>query len=154
MSKNLFFDELTFLDKSFKNSDEFFDFIFPVLKQKGYVRDSFLDAIKARENDYPTALPTEPDAVALPHTDIEHIIKPFIAFTRVKGSVPWCEMANNDHILDVSFIFLLGFMDKDGHINLLQALMGNLSDEQFMQHLKVAQTSEEIVQFLTSSVQF
>lgn len=154
MGNKMFFKELVFLDKPLNNSDEFFDFIFPILKEKGYVRESFLLAIKQREKAYPTALPTEPYAVALPHTDIEHIIKPFIAVTRAKDTVSWCEMANNDNVLQARFIFLLGFMDKDGHINLLQALMGSLSDEIFVEQLNQAQTAEEIVQLLESTIQF
>lgn len=154
MGNKMFVEELVFLDKPLNNSDEFFDFIFPILKKKGYVQDSFLDAIKQRESTYPTALPTEPYAVALPHTDIEHIIKPFIAVTRVKGTVPWYEMANNDHILPAHFIFLLGFIDKNGHINLLQVLMDSLSDKSFIEQLNQTQTSLEIVQLLESTIQF
>jgi len=117
--RNMFFTELIFLDKSFQHNNEFFDFIYPILHEKGYVRQSFLNAIKSRERSYPTALPTKPYVVALPHTDIEHIIKPFISVTRVKNGVPWHEMANNDQVLSADFIFLLGFIEKNGHITLL-----------------------------------
>lgn len=61
--------QLTFLDKHYNNSTDFFSSIFLLLKEKGYVRDSFLDAILAREKAYPTGLPTLPVAIALPHTD-------------------------------------------------------------------------------------
>lgn len=41
--------QLTFLDKHYNNSTDFFFFDILLLKEKGYVRDSFLDAILARE---------------------------------------------------------------------------------------------------------
>ena len=59
-----FTSQLTFLDKHYNNSTDFFSSIFLLLKEQGYVRDSFLDAIIAREKAYPTALPTLPVAIA------------------------------------------------------------------------------------------
>lgn len=158
MKKNsastMFFEELIFLDKTFQNANEFFDFIYPVLNNKGFVKPSFLPAIKEREYNYPTALPTEPYIVALPHTDIEHIIKPFISVTRVNGGVSWHEMANNDHVLHADFIFLLGFIEKDGHINLLQTLMTCFSEVIFLNQLYEAKTCGQFMQLLNSKVKF
>lgn len=154
MDSVMFFKELIFLDHSFKNSDEFFDFIFPHLLSQHHVKETFLTSIKARERLYPTALPTQPYVVALPHTDVEHIIKPFISFVRLKETAAWHEMANNDQILAVKFIFLLGFIDKDGHINLLQTLINKMSDPTFMEHLNKMHDIEELVTFLNTTIQF
>lgn len=65
------------------------------LLELGYVKDTFRDAIKTREANYPTALPVEPYPVAIPHSDPENIIKPFIACTRLKirlNGVRWQTM--------------------------------------------------------------
>ncbi|WP_392565413.1 PTS sugar transporter subunit IIA [Utexia brackfieldae] len=150
----LFFDELIFLDQDFEDADAFFEFIFPILYRHGFVKSTFLAAIKAREQLYPTALPTQPYVVALPHTDIEHIRQPFISVTRVKGSVPWHEMANNDQILPASFIFLLGFMEKDGHIVLLQTLLSCLSDGTFLEQLQQAKKPSQLMNLLRTNVKF
>lgn len=148
----MFFNELILLDKDFADSDQFFEFTFPILKNGGYVNHSFLEAIKQRESTFPTALPTEPYVVAIPHTDIEHVIRPFIFFTRIKGTIPWREMANNDHVLDVNFIFLLGFNQKDGHIDLLQKLMSSFVNSCFLDALNQAKTQHEIFTLLTSNI--
>lgn len=153
-NQTMFFEELIFLDKAFQNTDQFFDFMFPILKNGGYVQDSFLSAIKKRENDYPTALPTEPYVVAIPHTDIAHIVKPFIAFTRLEGTTPWCEMASNDNVLQASFVFMLGFIEKDGHLNLLQALMSHCSNPDFLKTLRQVKSTQEALTLLTSNIQF
>ncbi|MDF7666489.1 PTS sugar transporter subunit IIA [Orbaceae bacterium ESL0727] len=153
-NQHLFFDDLIFLDKVFQKSDQFFDFVFPILQQGGYVKESFLAAIKKREAAFPTALPTTPYVVAMPHTDIEHIIRPFILVTRIKGSVPWCEMANNDVILDANFIFLLGFTGKDGHILLLQTLIASFSNPQFLAALQQAKTKQAVMALLTANITF
>lgn len=149
-----FFKDLVLLDKNFHSADQFFDFTFPILSNGGYVKDSFLTAIKYRESVYPTALPTEPYVVAMPHTDIEHVIKPFIFVTRVKSAVPWCEMANNDNVLKANFIFLLGFIEKNGHIDLLQKLMSCFVNPSFLASLYQAKNTSEILKLLKSNINF
>jgi galactitol PTS system EIIA component len=148
----MFFEDLILLDKDFQNTNQFFDFTFPILKSGGYVNHSFLDAIKQRESSFPTALPTEPYVVAMPHTDVEHVIRPFIFFTRSKGTIPWREMANNDHLLKANFVFLLGFNQKDGHIDLLQKLMSCFVNSRFLEELYHAKTEHEIFTLLTSNI--
>lgn len=153
-NEQLFFENLILLDETFHNANQFFDFTFPILSNNGYVRDSFLAAIKQRESLYPTALPTEPYVVAMPHTDIEHIIKPFIFVTRVKTAIPWCEMANNDNILQANFVFLLGFTEKNGHIDLLQKLMSCFVNSGFLQALYHAENKCEMLNLLISKINF
>src|SRR5699024_3371993 len=63
-----------------------------VLQAEGFVKKSFEAAIVAREAKYPTALPTVPEAIAIPHADAEHILTPFIAPLRLAHPVPWSEM--------------------------------------------------------------
>ncbi|MCE9921389.1 MULTISPECIES: PTS sugar transporter subunit IIA [Hafnia] len=147
-----FFEELTFIDSSFQHQSDYFDSIFLSLKNRGYVRDSFLPAIKQREKLYPTALPTHPYVVALPHTDTEHVIRPFICVTRLYHEITWHEMANDDNELKAKFIFLLGFIDKDHHITLLQTLMECLSDEHFIEEMNQAPTPASLVKLLKSAI--
>lgn len=75
MGKTLFFEELIFLDEQFKTSDELFASICPKLLAGGWVKESFQEAVIAREKVFSTGLQTEPVAVAIPHTDAEHVKK-------------------------------------------------------------------------------
>jgi galactitol PTS system EIIA component len=151
-NNHMFFEDLILLDKNFQDTNQFFDFTFPILKSGGYVNHSFLDAIKQRESLFPTALPTEPYVVAMPHTDVEHVIRPFIFFIRAKGTIPWYEMANNDNLLKANFVFLLGFNQKNGHIDLLQTLMSCFVNPVFLKALYHAKTTREVFTLLTSNI--
>lgn len=143
MDSTLICDELCELDLDVKNTDEFFEVMNKKAKDLGYVSENFLAAIKEREINYPTALPTEPYPVAIPHSDPVNIIKQFIAPVRLKEEIDWCEMANNDSILKVKIVFLLGFKREEGHVELLQVLLENFQDEKIMNALLSAQTKEE-----------
>ena len=111
----------------------------------GYVTANFLQAIKEREFNYPTALPVEPYPVAIPHSDPVNIIKQFVAPVRLKHEIDWCEMANNDNILKVRVVFLLGFKREEGHVELLQLLIENFQDKEIMDQLLAAETKEKFL---------
>jgi len=143
MKKDMIARELVHLDFEVKDQEEFFDKMADELHQLGYVRETYKEALKEREANYPTALPVEPYPVAIPHADAQHIINPFIAPVRLKEPVDWCEMANNDEVHKVRFIFVLGFMKSDEHIELLQTLVDNFQSPELMDKLIAAKTADE-----------
>ena len=119
-------NDLIQLDLDVRNTDELFEVMAGRLMELGYVTGDFLESIKEREKEYPTALPIEPYAVAIPHTDPECIKNAFIACIRLKEPIPWREMAANEVVHMVRFVFLLGFKQEavgDAHVELLQILV-------------------------------
>lgn len=145
MNDTLICDDLCELDLDVSSTDEFFEYMSKKAKALGYVNDQFLSAIKERESQYPTALPVVPFPVAIPHSDPINIVKQFIAPIRLKKEIDWCEMANNDSILKVRIVFLLGFKREEGHVELLQVLLKNFQDESIMSSLLEAKTKEEFL---------
>lgn len=143
-----FSPDLIFLDKDYTDTTAFFAAISAALQQQGYVRDTFLPAITQREEEYPTALPTAPFAVALPHTDPEHIIRPFISVTRLVRPVAWCEMGSPDEVLQAHLVFVLGFVDHNSHLQVLQDLMESLTDEAFLRQLYAIPTPGDFLHTL------
>ena len=143
MKKDMLFRELVQLDWEAADQTEVFERMADILFKNGFVKDTYLESLKAREENYPTALPIKPYPVAIPHTDINHILRPFIAPIRLKKAVEWREMANNDEIHQVRFIFMLGFLKSEEHIDLLQILVENFQDEDLMERLNHAGSAEE-----------
>ena len=113
MNRDIIYKELVQLDLEAESTDEVFSILAEKLEKAGYIRSGFLEAIKEREKNYPTALPIEPYPVAIPHTDPKCIVKPFVACVRLKHPIPWREMAANEIIHQVKFAFMLGFQEAD-----------------------------------------
>ena len=111
MNRDIIYKELVQLDLEAESTDEVFSILAEKLEKAGYIRSGFLEAIKEREKNYPTALPIEPYPVAIPHTDPKCIVKPFVACVRLKHPIPWREMAANEIIHQVKFAFMLGFQE-------------------------------------------
>lgn len=142
MNGMLICDELCELDLDVKDTDEFFEIMSAKAEALGYITKNFLHAIKKREEEYPTALPIQPYPVAIPHSDPVNIIEQFIAPVRLKHAIDWHEMANNDRILQVRIVFLLGFKREEGHVELLQVLLQNLQNEETIERLLDAKSKE------------
>lgn len=150
MKRDMLFRELVQLDLKAENRTEVFEQMAAILYKQGFVKDTYLESLKVREEKYPTALPVEPYPVAIPHTNIEHIIRPFIAPVRLEKEIEWQEMANNDAIHQVRFIFMLGFLKSDEHVDLLQILVENFQNTELMEQLKAAKTADEYFELVCS----
>ena len=140
MNRDIIYKELVQLDLEAESTDEVFSILAEKLEKAGYIRSGFLEAIKEREKNYPTALPIEPYPVAIPHTDPKH-------------PIPWREMAANEIIHQVKFAFMLGFQEADAgesHIELLQILVNNLQKVELMEKLDHANTVEEYWKLIIS----
>lgn len=135
--------ELVCLDLEASTPNEVFEKMGARFLELGYVSEGYLASIEEREANYPTALPVEPYPIAIPHTEAAAILHPFIAPVRLAKTIPWGNMADPDEKLDVKLVFMLGFRDPGAHIELLQILMYNFQDPDWVNTLYEAKTEEE-----------
>ena len=105
-----FSKEMIFLNKEFDSSKDLFSCVALRAKELGYVRDGFLEALEKRESLYPTALPGTTCDIAVPHTDPEFIIKPFIAVVTCQKGVPFIQMGSDNLTIYPKIFFVLGFL--------------------------------------------
>lgn len=150
MSNGMIHKELIQIDLEVANTEEFFGEVCAKLESAGFIKNTFCEAIMLREKKFPTGLPTQPFAVAIPHTDPIHINKQFIAFTRLKNTIKWCEMATSDVWHEVKLVFMLGFEKETGHVELLQLLIEYFQDEEFMQALHECKTEDGCFSLLSN----
>jgi PTS system galactitol-specific IIA component len=90
--------------------------------QQGFVRDTFADALLAREKEFPTGLPT-PFPVAIPHTDTEHVLRPALAAVLLDPPVEFGEMGGADHTVAVRLAIVLMVTDPSSQVGLLSQLI-------------------------------
>jgi PTS system galactitol-specific IIA component len=90
--------------------------------QHGFVRPTFGDALVAREATHPTGLPT-PVPVAIPHTDVEHVVRPALAAVLLDPPVPFGEMGGSGAQVDVRLAVVLMVTDPSSQVGLLSRLI-------------------------------
>lgn len=115
------------------------------LLETGYVKDSFVDAAIDRESRLPTGLPLGGGYnAAIPHTDIDHVIKPGLALATLKNPVPFQNMAIPTETVDVSLVFLLALEQPKAQIEMLQEIAGVLQAPEVVAALMKATSYEEV----------
>lgn len=133
-----------YLDIEASDYKEVLQIMSGILQEKGYVKDSYTDALLEREELSPTGLPVEPVSIAIPHTDPCHVIRPCVIVLKLKQPVRFKEMANPEHMVDAAWIFGLVFDDGNKQLPLLASVIELAQDETAMNGLMEAKDKEEI----------
>jgi len=114
------------------------------LLDKGYVRESFADAALAREAELPTGLVLGGDInAAIPHTDVEHVIRPAVALATLTAPVTFRHMIDPSEEVPVQIVFLLALEQPKSQVAMLQEVAGVLQDAALIDRIMAATTPEE-----------
>lgn len=148
----LFTKDLIFIDFDCNSKEDFFEKISSILLEKGYVKPTFKAAIMERERNFPTGLRTVPFHVAIPHTDPENIIKPFITVIRPVKPIEFFEMGTDDVLVQAQIMFLLGIHKSEAQIPLLQSLMEMFMEESVMNELITINDKSTLLQILKNQI--
>lgn len=148
--KEMLHKETIFLDVDADNSDQLFEQVGARLKKIGYVKDSYVDALKKREKEFPTGLVTKFLPIALPHVDPENINKPFIAAVKNSKPIHMLQMGSNED-MQAQYFFFLGITDSSHQVVLLQKFMQLLQDKKFADDLTNQTNPDGMYDFLTKA---
>ncbi|NMC54244.1 MAG: PTS sugar transporter subunit IIA [Chloroflexi bacterium] len=119
------------------------------LMQAGYVRDSFVEAALTRESSLPTGLPLAGEInAAIPHTDVEHVVKSGLALATLASPVVFKNMINPEEDVPVSLVFVMALDQPKAQVEMLQEIAGLLQNDALVSLLMQAKTYEEVKQAL------
>ena len=142
-------DSLIFTNEEAKTSADVFRIMGGELIRQGYAKESYIDALNAREAEYPTGLDIDGVGVALPHTDVSHTSRTAIAVATLKNPVVFHEMGGDEEdTVDVSVVFMLCVSDPGGHMDVLQRVVTVIQDKDVMEKLQKATDKEEIISII------
>lgn len=121
--------------------------------EKGYVKESYFNAVLEREQLYPTALPTPVLKVAVPHAmERVHVVKPVIVVATLKTPVSFKEMGDGVNDVPVDIVFMLAVNGDKDQLTILQKIVGMFSDSSAMQSLKDACGRVELARAVKESM--
>lgn len=121
-----------------------------LLYEAGYVRASFVEAALDREKEMPTGLPLEGKYnAAIPHTEIEHVIKPGLAMATLSKPVTFQNMIIPEEAVPVQLVILMALDQPKAQVEMLQEIASVLQDSKVIDHLMEAKNLEEVQEALT-----
>lgn len=139
----MFKEELVSINVEVDSEEQLFSYVAKKLKEGRYVKESYFEGITKREEEFPTGLITKKLNIALPHSDPEHIIEPFIYIVRINDDVTVKQMGDNQE-MKVKDFFFLGIKEPSGQVGVLQSLMNLFMNDDFVKEYIQAQSQEEI----------
>ena len=91
---------------------------------EGFVKDTYIDAVVAREKNYATGLQLADIAVAMPHTDPQHVNRPGVCIAQLKHPVEFEHMGDPDTKVQAEMLFMMAIKNPDEQVELLQKVLG------------------------------
>ena len=152
---DLYFNEsIILLDLVGNTKEEVLSTMAKNLEEKGLVKESFKNAVIAREQEYATGLPTMGVSVAIPHTDPEHVIKKAISVAVLKEPVTFGVMGgDSSETTPVKLVFMMAMDEADSQLGLLQRLMQIFQDEEVLLSLANEKDEKKVIELLANKLE-
>lgn len=116
-----------------------------LLFDAGYVRETFVDAALDRESRLPTGLPLSGDVnAAIPHTEVEHVLKPGLAMATLSAPVTFQNMVSPQEAVPCQLVFVMALDQPKAQIEMLQEIAGILQNPTVINSLISANSFEDI----------
>lgn len=131
-------------DKEFIDNYDAINQTAKILLNKGLVKESYIEAIKKREESFPTGLKFENYGIAIPHTDPEHVINEAILINILEKPVKFEQMASEGLMTDVNIIIMLAIKNKENQVPYLQALIEIFQDKEKIDKLLESENNDII----------
>ncbi len=123
-----------------------------MMAKKGFVEELYWEDVLKREETFPTGLPTQPVAIAIPHADPDRVIHSGIAIAVFEQPVKFRIMGSNDpDTLDVPVVFMLALKDFKQQTAVIRDLMLLIQSGDLIQAIHEAKNSKEVFQIISSS---
>jgi len=147
--KELLRPELILLNLDASSAEEVIQQMSKTLIHMGFAAPGFFEDVWQREQKFPTGLPTQPFAIALPHADPDHIIQTALCFATVTSPVKFGQMGSNGSIkLDVYLIILLAIREREKQVELISQLVQILQSPGLLEQLYKTQSPDEFIKLI------
>lgn len=131
-----FHDELMFPALAVASRDELLEVLGGAVVDLGLAKDSYVEALKVRELEYPTGLPVS-GGVAIPHTAAEYVHANTIVAATLTAPVEFAEMGGDGNsMVPVSTVFLLVLADSSQHVSVLSKLITGIQNPPFIEAVR------------------
>lgn len=136
------------LDIEANNCEEALDALSKRLFETGYVKESYIEAVKIREREYSTGLPAEGIDIAIPHTNIEHVNTACVAVGILKKPVKFKMMGTDDTYVNTEIMFMLALKEHHAQLGMLQNLMALIQNSELLKAVRQSKSPSAVLDLL------
>ncbi|EOR20742.1 phosphotransferase system mannitol/fructose-specifc IIA component (Ntr-type) [Clostridium sartagoforme AAU1] len=140
---------LVYRDLNFGNSSEVLSFLADKLKEEGFAKEGYKEAILKREVEYPTGLPAT-IKIAIPHCDHTLVNESAIAMGVLNNPVDFQAMDDPSITLDVQIVIMLALNEPHGHIEMLQKIISLIQNAEDLKKIIEAKSDESLLEVINN----
>lgn len=144
----LFDEKIALFNQKAENKEEALKILADEFMKKGVGKDTFYDAILAREKTFATGLSCNNMCVAIPHTDPEHVNKVQLGFMTLEKPVDFIEMGTDDKHIGVTLIIMMALKEAHQQLDMLMKLMDVFQNDEVMDRLSKTNNFDELYTIL------
>ena len=111
------------------------------LYQKGWVTEDFANACIAREQLFPTGLPSE-EAVAIPHSEAKNVIQSSLCFLRLQQPIIFQRMDDPTQAVSTRLVVNMAIGKEASQVKMLQRLIRMLKSKEKVQYFLTCSPAE------------
>ncbi len=150
----LFDDKMMRVGAHAANTEEAIKLLGGIMAEEGFVEEAYWEDVYKREQTFPTGLPTQPVAIAIPHADPDRVIKSGIAVAVFEQPVKFRIMGSNDaNELDVPVVFMLALKDFKQQTAVIRDLLTLIQSKTIISEIHMAKSTGEIYKLIQRSSQ-
>jgi galactitol PTS system EIIA component len=143
-------ESLTVVGLDCKDKVEAIEHLASLLFKGGYVKETYLPNVLAREAIMPTGLQTKVGGVAIPHTDSEHVIRSVMAIGLLRSPVKFKNMAAPSEDVEVRLVFLLAIAEKQAVITVLSRMAEMFLDPDVLGRIFELKDNKELAAYIST----
>jgi PTS system galactitol-specific IIA component len=152
MDKNfikLFDEKMMQVNAQAANTEEAIKLLGGMMASEGFVEEAYWEDVYKREQTFPTGLPTQPVAIAIPHADPDRVVKSGIAIAVFSQPVKFRIMGSNDpDELDVPVVFMLALKDFKQQTAVIRDLLTLIQSKTIISDIYSAKSTKEIIKVI------
>lgn len=136
-----------------KDAQEAIQALTMALVETGHVTPGFAEDVWKREQTFPTGLPTQPLAVAIPHADPDHVNQSAVCIGVLNAPVRFAQMGTDGStLLDARLIFLLAVREREKQVEMIAQLVTLIQTGSLLEGLAQAKDSAEALTMIQKTL--
>lgn len=141
-------EELVYTKLNVETTDNLFKELSDNLFRNGYVKKSFYEGLRKREEVFPTGVALQEYNVAIPHTDAEHVIKPCISVATLENPIKFKCMEDDTVDIEVNVVFMLALNEAHSQLEMLRQLIQLIQNKSILKQMLKAKKGIEIIKIV------
>jgi PTS system galactitol-specific IIA component len=148
----LFDEKMMKVNAQAPDTEEAIKLLGAMMAKEGFVEEAYWEDVYKREQTFPTGLPTQPVAIAIPHADPDRVIKSGIAIAVFDKPVKFRLMGSNEpDELDVPVVFMLALKDFKQQTAVIRDLLTLIQSKTLITDIHQAKSTLEIYELIQQS---